>query len=288
MKKITVITPSYNRAHTLPACYESLLKQTSKDFLWLIIDDGSSDYTQEIVTKWQNDGKGLSIRYVKKENGGKASALNVAFGLLDTQYATILDSDDTFTPNAIQDALEILASHENESGCCGLMAFRHDTDGCVMGGRDIPLSSRYTMMDTLNGRYNTELICFYKSTLLRKHKFPHFNGEKFVSPQWLDYELSRHHYFVTSDHKFCICEYISDGLTKNKQRIIKKNPKGYTAVKRQSYEFSNSFLHQIKHGIMYGCGCLLSGESMIKNSPRKWLSVFISPLSYLVYILKFK
>lgn len=284
MKKITVITPSYNRAHTLSACYESLKKQTSNSFVWLVIDDGSTDKTKQLVSEWVQEQSSVIIRYFQKTNGGKASALNMAFDCLETEYACVLDSDDTLTPNAIEMALNELALYESVNECCGLMAFRHTPDGKVMGGREIPLSKHYSMIDKLNGVYHTELICFYKSALLKTHKFPQFPGEKFVSPQWLDFELSRNYYFVTSQHQFCICEYISDGLTMNKQKVIKKNPNGYTAVKRQSFEFSKSIKLIIKHGLMYDCGCLIAGdEHWLSNSPRKMWSIILMPLAWILY-----
>ena len=67
---ITVFTPTYNRAHTLIRTYESLVRQTCKDFIWLIIDDGSIDNTLESVESWKKNSNGFEIRYIYKENGG--------------------------------------------------------------------------------------------------------------------------------------------------------------------------------------------------------------------------
>ena len=78
MKTITIFTPTYNRAHTLVRTYNSLCQQTCKDFEWLIIDDGSTDNTYEIVQEWIEESD-FKIRYIYKENGGKHTALNVAF-----------------------------------------------------------------------------------------------------------------------------------------------------------------------------------------------------------------
>lgn len=288
MKTITIITPSYNRAHTLPACYESLRAQTSTDFLWLIVDDGSTDNTKDLVSKWASECTKFEIKYYLKPNGGKASALNMAFGLLETEYAVVLDSDDTFYPTAIESAVKELRACSKDEKCCGLMPLRHNPDGSVMGGRALKSGSHVSMIDILNGGYRTELVCFYKSALLKTHKFPQFPGEKFVSPQWLDFELSRDYYYIASDSKICICEYIADGLTKNKRKIIKKHPKGYTAVKRQSFEFSNSIKRIVKHGIMYDCGCIVSGDrEWLKKSPRKLWSLILWPIAYVVYLKRF-
>lgn len=100
-KKITVFTPTYNRAHLLGKCYESLLRQNSKEFLWLIIDDGSIDDTKELVQQWI-DINLIEIRYVYKENGGLHTGYNKAIEMLDTELSICIDSDDCLADNAIQ------------------------------------------------------------------------------------------------------------------------------------------------------------------------------------------
>ena len=72
MCRITVFTPTYNRAYALPHLYETLQEQTFRDFEWLIVDDGSSDNTEELIQSWINDAR-LPIRYIKTPNGGKHS-----------------------------------------------------------------------------------------------------------------------------------------------------------------------------------------------------------------------
>lgn len=98
MKTLTVFTPAYNRAHTLPRTYESLVKQDCKDFIWLIVDDGSSDNTKELVEEWQKKENGFEIRYIYKENGGMHTAHNVAYENIDTELNVCIDSDDELAP----------------------------------------------------------------------------------------------------------------------------------------------------------------------------------------------
>lgn len=104
-KKITVFTPTYNRAYCLHKCYESMKRQTSKDFEWLIIDDGSSDGTDELVKGWMKEEKSFPIRYIYKKNGGMHTAYNVAYENIDTELAMNIDSDDYLTDTAIEDIL---------------------------------------------------------------------------------------------------------------------------------------------------------------------------------------
>lgn len=290
MFNLTIITPTYNRASTLIRCFESLILQTQLSFEWLIVDDGSTDNTETIVGEWIQQTDKFNIRYVKKQNGGKASALNVAFTMLKSPYVCILDSDDYLVDTAVESFLKEREQADKDNSCCGVMAFRHNKNGTFMGGRVIPTESgKITMIDILNRSFRTELFCFYKSSIVKQFMFPQFPNEKFVSPQWLDFELSRNYYFIPSDKQYCICVYIADGLTRNKKRIIIHNPHGYTAVKRQSFEFSKSLKLSIKHGLMYDCGCIIGKDKeWLKNSPKKLLSIALMPFAYLIYMIRFK
>src|SRR5690606_25646744 len=98
--KITVITPTYNRAHTLERVYNSLKNQTFKDFIWLIVDDGSTDRTKELTEKFQAENQ-IEIQYHQIENSKKFYAVFKAVEKVDSPYFTVLDSDDEYPPNAL-------------------------------------------------------------------------------------------------------------------------------------------------------------------------------------------
>ena len=286
---LTVATPTYNRAYTLGECYKSLCEQTDKRFMWLVIDDGSSDDTEELIASWKSEGK-ILIKYYKKVNGGKASALNVGINLLETQYAVCLDSDDRFFPETVEIALKLLQKIEHDEKCCGILALRNNPDGTVMGNKELPQNiTKITAADLfLKYNLNTELICFYKVNILKKYRFPEFDGEKFVSPAWMQYEITQKYYYSPSWEKLCCCEYIGDGLTKNKRKVIKKNPHGYTCVKKYSFDLSTDLKLIIKHGIMYDCGCLLGHDKMwLKNVRHKGWAVILMPIAAIVKWRKF-
>ena len=104
MKTVTIITPTYNRAGLLKKLYDSLEKQTKKDFVWLIVDDGSIDNTKEIVREI-SDCATFNIQYIYKENGGKHTALNLGIKTIQTELAMIVDSDDQLLSNAVEDII---------------------------------------------------------------------------------------------------------------------------------------------------------------------------------------
>jgi len=102
--RFTVFTPAYNRKHTIHRVFDSLMRQSVKDFVWLVIDDGSKDDLKPLIDEYQKKAD-FPVRYYYKENGGKHTATNLAYKLMDTEYFTILDSDDAFTDDAVEKML---------------------------------------------------------------------------------------------------------------------------------------------------------------------------------------
>ncbi len=290
IKKITIVTPTYNREHTLRRCYKSLCNQADKDFLWLVIDDGSTDKTEKLIHDFQKENK-IEIKYVKKENGGKASALNLSLDILETEYCVCLDSDEYFSDNAIEIALNYLNKENKNESVCGIIALRRDEYGGVLGGKEIPEKVDYIKFVDINDKYNivSEVICFYKTKILKQFRFPEFENEKFVSPAYIQYEITKDYKFKVFREPIIFCKYLEDGLTKNKKNVIKKNPKGYLAVKEQSFRYSKNWIKIIKHGIMYGTVSILDKDkNFMKKSPHKILSFILYPVSYIVYLKKFR
>ena len=106
MTELTIITPAYNRAALLKKCYLSLLEQTCFDFEWIVVNDGSTDATAEVMKAITAEQTPFPIQYIEKENGGKHTALNAAHPYIHGNYVLILDSDDTLTADAVEQALQ--------------------------------------------------------------------------------------------------------------------------------------------------------------------------------------
>ena len=103
--KITVFTPTYNRAYIIEDLYRSLQRQTYRDFEWLVVDDGSADNTKELFERWQQEYNPFPIRYVRQENGGKCRAINRGLELAEGRLFLNVDSDDYLTDDAIEKIL---------------------------------------------------------------------------------------------------------------------------------------------------------------------------------------
>lgn len=132
MKQLTIFTPTYNRAHTLPRTYDSLRNQKCKEFIWLIVDDGSTDQTAELVRKWQAENTAFEIRYIYKPNGGMHTAHNTAYENIDTELNVCIDSDDCVAENAVSAILEKWNKVKNK-GYAGLIGLDADFSGKVIG-----------------------------------------------------------------------------------------------------------------------------------------------------------
>ena len=100
--KITVFTPTYNRAYILENLYRSLQRQSFTDFEWLVVDDGSSDGTKALFERWQQEDNPFPIRYCYKENGGKCRAINYGLKLAQGELFFTVDSDDYLTDDALE------------------------------------------------------------------------------------------------------------------------------------------------------------------------------------------
>ena len=130
--ELTILTPTYNRETQLKALFQSLRSQTVEDFEWLIIDDGSSDNTKDVVEEFRNNAQ-FEIKYIYKENGGKHTALNVGIRDIDSDLTFIVDSDDTLTPNAVETILKYHDQYKNEKNLCGYSFLRLFPDGKING-----------------------------------------------------------------------------------------------------------------------------------------------------------
>ena len=106
MIKLTIFTPTYNRKELLKRCYDSLKKQSVKEFIWLVVDDGSDDGTKEQVQDWIKERNEFEVEYIFKENGGLHTAYNAAIEHITTELCVCIDSDDYMPGNGVEEILD--------------------------------------------------------------------------------------------------------------------------------------------------------------------------------------
>jgi glycosyltransferase involved in cell wall biosynthesis len=222
---ITVLTPTYNRAHTLPRLYESLRRQTSQDFEWLVVDDGSEDGTRELVAGLieQDD---VRIRYVFQPNAGKHVALNT--GTLQARGDTILivDSDDALVQSAIQQIADkfTLYTREGVKGLC----FRKALLNGDMLGRSVDAEAIELSPTEAAKTFRGDLAYVFTKAAMASHPFPQIPGEKFVPELYIWNKIGDTGQIVFFPKQVIyLCEYLPDGYTHNFMSTLKKNPKGF-------------------------------------------------------------
>lgn len=185
MPFLTVLTPTYNRAHTLHRLYESLLRQEFKDFDWVVIDDGSTDGTEDLIKQYKNDAW-FPIHYYYKENGGKHTALNFAYDKIESPYVHIMDSDDALTDNALQlikNNWDSIPEEDYDRFWCVSGLLINSQTGKILG-KPWPKG-----INQLKGRAQHRVIvrypgdksCCRKLSVLKQFPFPTFPDVKFVS-----------------------------------------------------------------------------------------------------------
>lgn len=228
MYAITILTPTYDRKENLKQLYASLCEQTEKGFCWLVVDDGSTDGTEEQVGKWKEEAD-FSIQYLFKENGGKHTARNAGIDRIETELTFIVDSDDRLPENAVEIILSYHERYRGTEGLCGYSFLRFYPDGRV----NEAFYPQDEWIDTyVNARINAGIAgdkaeIFY-TDVLKKYPFPVFEGEKFVPEDLIWVQMSGPYKMVHINQCVYISDYLEGGLTRSGKRMKIRSPKAMT------------------------------------------------------------
>ena len=282
---LTIFTPAYNRAHTLPRTYESLCAQQCKDFIWLVVDDGSSDNTAELVKEWQQKDNGFEIRYVYKDNGGMHTAHNTAYALIDTELNTCIDSDDKLAVDAVEKILTKWAQ-VRDRGYAGIIGLDADFDGNIIG-KGFPEGMTETTVIgyyAAGGSGDKKLV--YRTEIINQYpEYPVFEGEKYISLAYKYRLIDQSYKMAVLDEVLCNVEYQPDGSTNTMWRQYLKNPKGWACWRKVQMTYPISKKRMVVDCIHYVSSSLLAGnKKFIAESPRKMLTVLCVPLGILLAI----
>ena len=285
MATLTVFTPTYNRAYILKQCYDSLCRQTCKDFVWLIVDDGSSDNTKEIVEKWMANDNGFEIRYVYKQNGGMHTGHNKAYELIDTELNVCIDSDD-FMPD---DAVELIVNfwEENkDSNYSGIIALDVYKNGQVIG-KELPNKKSTTLSGYYQNGGQSDKKLIYRTEIINKYTpYPEFEGEKLVHLDYKYFLADEDDELLIMNKPVCVVEYMEDGSSKNMLRQYYKNPRGFAFMRKVSMKYDTGFFKNFKTCIHYVSSSFISkNRKFVKESPRKGMTVLATPFGFALYLL---
>lgn len=282
---LTVFTPAYNRAHTIERLYKSLSRQTSKDFKWVVVDDGSKDNTRELVEGWMKENL-IPIEYYYKKNGGMHSAHNEAYRHINTELAVCIDSDDYMT----DDGVELIISRwrkygsEKYAGMIGLDIFE---DGYVVG-TCFPKGLKECKTYDLKRKYG--VVCdkkyVYRPDVIKKYMpYPEIEGERYGTVNWL-YQVIDHDYdMLCSNDRYCVVEYQPDGLSVNVFNQMKQSPKTWSIECNSQMKYQGYFIDRFKKAIQYFvCSVLSKNKRFISDASSKCLAVLAIPFGVLYYV----
>lgn len=274
---LTVFTPAYNRAYTLPRTYESMKQQKNTDFIWLIVDDGSSDNTAELVKQWQQEENDFEIQYVYKENGGMHTAHNTAYAMIDTELNTCVDSDDALAPDAVQLIFDTW-QRVKDQGYAGLLALDSEFGGKLIG-KGFPDGLTET---TLGGYYRNggsgDKKLILRTDVVRQYpSYPTFEGERFVPLGSLYTMIDRDYKLSVLDAVVCLVEYMPDSSTNNMIHQYYRNPNGFRYGRLVTLTEKSTLKRRLMVYVHYAAESILAGKPIVKDAPDKLLALLSIP-----------
>jgi glycosyltransferase involved in cell wall biosynthesis len=284
MKLLTVFTPTFNRAYCLEKCYKSLVNQTCHEFVWLIIDDGSTDQTKALVEKWKKEQK-IEINYVWQENQGMHGAHNTAYEMIDTELNVCIDSDDYMPEDAVEKIITFWKKYGSDevSGIIGLDSF---TDNKIIGTELLESLKRSTLFDLYYKHGVTgDKKLVYRTELTKQFPYPIFKNEKYVGLAYKYYKLDQQYEMLLMNEVLCCVEYLPDGSSQNMLKQYRKNPRGFAFYRKElmklpfakvSFKYRQA-IHYVSSSLM------ISNRRFLQETPDKGLTILAIPFGILLY-----
>lgn len=249
---VTILTPTYNRCDKLPELKKSLENQTSKDFEWLIVDDGSTDQT-DIWVKQTEKNVDFSVRYIKKTNGGKHTALNIGVKEITSELTVIVDSDDILLPQAVELIGEYYNKYKNNKNVGVLSYLRVFSDGTTI----VPVDQEERVASYIQYRIKEsrpgDMAEVFWTKALKEFPFPEFTGECFLSEDVVWIQIGLKYDYVFIDQPIYQCEYLEGGLTANDKKMKFASPLGSMMRGKMLMHPECGLKANIKGAVIWNC-----------------------------------
>lgn len=282
---LTVFTPAYNRAGTIKRTYQSLLNQDNKDFIWLVIDDGSVDNTGELVKGWMKEDNGFEIQYIYKQNGGMHTAHNTAYENIHTELNVCIDSDDALAPGAVS-SIYHKWQEVKDKGYAGIIGLDADMNTGKVIGTSLPEGMKETTLTgfyAAGGKGDKKLV--YRTDVINKYPaYPVFEGEKYVALAYKYRLIDQDYKLAVLNIVLCNVEYQPDGSSATMYQQYVKNPKGFAFWRKVCMQYPESKKRLLIDCMHYVAESKLAGNKhYIQESPRKALTVLMTPAGNLLH-----
>lgn len=263
--QLTVFTPTYNRADLLCRCYESMKRQTVQEFVWMIIDDGSTDDTKAQAGEWKKEQHNFEIQYFYKENGGLHTAYNEAIAHIETPLCVCIDSDDWMPDDAVEKILDFWKQNGSDQ-YAGIVGLDYDSKDQVIGEL-LPNQKSVNLIDLLIGKYrinNGDRTNVVRTELYKKYApMKVFPGEKNFNPHYLHLQISKEYDFLVLNENLRYVEYQPGGMSDSMLKQYKSSPNSFAETRKLYLSFTNaSFQFKFRHSVHLVSSCRLAGHML--------------------------
>lgn len=286
LPKISVFTPTYNRCYLLKDLYESLLKQTFKDFEWIIVDDGSKDDTQSVIETFIKEEK-IKILYLKKENEGKHIAINQGVVLAQGELFFIVDSDDILPVQSLEIVLQKYEKIKNNTTIAGVGGRIGKKQGGVVGSQIYYEDKICTSLELrLKNSIQGDMAQIYKTDVLKLYPFPKFEGEKFCPEALVWQKIDQKYKMLWFSDVIYECEYLEGGLSDTIVKIRKNSPKATGLYYANLSKYDIPFIQKLKAIANYWRFAIYDKISFKQKLGKVslFLSILVFPLSLLLIL----
>ena len=267
--KLTVFTPTYNRRELLARAYKSLTKQTVKDFVWLIVDDGSTDHTDDAVKKWIDEGI-IPIRYHYRENGGKMRAHNTGVSLCDTELFLCLDSDDWLVEDAAESLLHAYEDagreYKGSKPIGGVVAHKGKSRDEILGSSDFPDTGVSTLYGLYQRGFSGETTLMFRTEVLKRFPFPEIEGEKYVPEDYIYDKIDAVCVLAVLPRIITVCEIVDGGYTDNAKKLRRENVNAFYLYFEQRAFITPRGINRLKYLGRYVIYAKRSGRPVFRGS----------------------
>jgi glycosyltransferase involved in cell wall biosynthesis len=251
----------------------------------MVIDDGSTDNTRELVAGWIAEKK-IEIQYYWQENHGMHGAHNSAYELIETELNVCIDSDDSMPEDAVEKIISFWRKHGSEkvSGIVGLDVYKN---GEVIGTKLPETVETSTLFDLYSKHGVTgDKKLVYRTELTKYYPYPVFENEKYVGLAYKYYKLDEDFELLILNEPLCIVEYLPDGSSLNMLRQYRKNPRGFAFYRVELMKLPFvSTSYKFRQAIHYvSSSFLMKNGKFLKEAPSKLLTLLAMPLGMILYV----